>query len=1532
MLQNLRPDYRMNIPSPFFRSTLLLFGTFALMSLHAQEAVDFIDYSLPAAWDGSGATVTDQSPMSHDGTVAGSPGLSSMIPPGFLEGQSLDTIVNAGRFVTTETLLLSNERLLQAGGFRYDVWFNWSGTGASAMKLIDYAGTDFIRLNGTTGILDFVIDGPGGQTIIAVPGAIEADVWHHAVAEFVVISGDVSAAAGNASFYLDDELIGSVEATKGTFGDSLIRPISVGGHPLGFAADDFIGLLYNPKVQLIGLTDALLVSPGSLNFSSVNRFDTAARTVVLQNVSEADVSITSATVSGDASFSLADPGLPQVIAPAGVLALEVSFSPDGATGSHTGLLHVEHSGGAPLEIGLSGDSIIVPGSVLAAHYALDDTGNPSLGVTAVDSSANGADGVYSGVAPGPVLGSASGDAALGTAVVFDGDDYVQLPDGSPAAGLSTDFTVAAWINPAQLETRTRILAGSSWGFGTNQTSLIFTTYAILDYLPGGAPLQAGVWQHVAVVVQGAGADATFYVNGSEYGVVNGIRPANANTLPFRIGSAVNGIEIFSGGIDDVQLYQVALTAAEISALYEAPGSTSARDYPNPSYALTDPFAIPSLSPNTSASDAVAITNYGASEDLVISGATITGADAGLFSVESPEFPLAVRPGNSTMFTVTFDPGANTGRREAFLELESNAEGEIPEIALVGRVIVEGLFAHFPLDENVTPLKDFARNITGVEPNDSFGQATDTGLMMGQFGVVAAAGNSGDGPYAPVASGGDGSGDFDFYRVDASANQVLFVDVEAAAVGSEHDPVVGVYDPAGALIASNDDDTFSQDSLLEVTLESSGSHYVVVGSYVAGGTPVESLPVDPNTPGTGRGEPAEPTGDYTVFIALDPPAPAVLSDAGPNRFDGSYFVNNPAGNKEPAREGLGTSVAFDGTGAGADIPAGTFSDVQETFTISAWINPAVTAGIQRVISGDAWGFGLNGDGLRFTTYGILDYDLLGLNVPIGAWTHVVVVFEPDYSATFYINGTLVDRLPGNAASFASDGAFALGYAINRAAKETFTGRLDDIQFYSRVLNAAQVRALYESPGSTVMFTDPEAVYPEELGFGIFGSGSAPANRSFLLFNNGISTPLEVTETEISGPDAAAFSVLRAPETLGPEESGTVEIRFDPAGLTGGVEATLEITTNNAVDNVLRIALSALVQDPSGLLAHYPMDESAGDVLFDASTSGFDGIYRADGGAAVQLGQDALAAGTAVSFVPDDAGNAAFAEVPDTLIPPLHDFSAALWISLSPRAGSGADTLFSKGSQGIPFSLVRYYDSEPGRLEWLVSGNPVIVTAATIASDATYHVVLTQSDATGSPETRLYIDGVLAGESSDPAAMFTDTAASNFYIGATIINDAASFGLEGTVDDFQLYDRALSLEEAMVLYENPGTTLSPGGGDEDRDGDGLTDSEELALGTDPDNSDTDGDGISDGAEVAAGTDPLDPASRFQIMRVAFSGDETLELEWTSAEGITYDVEGSATQAPDDWQVIDTVPAAGTTTSVSISVEEAQGAEYFRIRVTD
>lgn len=60
-------------------------------------------------------------------------------------------------------------------------------------------------------------------------------------------------------------------------------------------------------------------------------------------------------------------------------------------------------------------------------------------------------------------------------------------------------------------------------------------------------------------------------------------------------------------------------------------------------------------------------------------------------------------------------------------------------------------------------------------------------------------------------------------------------------------------------------------------------------------------------------------------------------------------------------------------------------------------------------------------------------------------------------------------------------------------------------------------------------------------------------------------------------------------------------------------------------------------------------------------------------------------------------------------------------------------------------------------------------------------------------------------------------------------------------------------------------SVAGGEIDSDGDGLLDSEEAELGTDPFNPDTDGDGLSDGEEVRIHkTDPLNPDSDLDALK--------------------------------------------------------------------
>ena len=73
------------------------------------------------------------------------------------------------------------------------------------------------------------------------------------------------------------------------------------------------------------------------------------------------------------------------------------------------------------------------------------------------------------------------------------------------------------------------------------------------------------------------------------------------------------------------------------------------------------------------------------------------------------------------------------------------------------------------------------------------------------------------------------------------------------------------------------------------------------------------------------------------------------------------------------------------------------------------------------------------------------------------------------------------------------------------------------------------------------------------------------------------------------------------------------------------------------------------------------------------------------------------------------------------------------------------------------------------------------------------------------------------------------------------------------------------------------------DVDSDGDGLTDAEEAALGTDPMQIDTDGDGLTDGMEVELGTDPLVADSDGDGL------DDAIEVGWTDPNNIDSDGDG-------------------------------------------
>jgi hypothetical protein len=123
------------------------------------------------------------------------------------------------------------------------------------------------------------------------------------------------------------------------------------------------------------------------------------------------------------------------------------------------------------------------------------------------------------------------------------------------------------------------------------------------------------------------------------------------------------------------------------------------------------------------------------------------------------------------------------------------------------------------------------------------------------------GRIGDGPHGAK---GDGKGDFDFYKVHASAGQLLVVDLDTPPTGDitapKLDSVLTLYDAHGKSIAVNDDDGETLDSKLTVTVPADGEYYICVGSFES------AAPRDPYDSGSGPGVGSE--GPYSITFGLD----------------------------------------------------------------------------------------------------------------------------------------------------------------------------------------------------------------------------------------------------------------------------------------------------------------------------------------------------------------------------------------------------------------------------------------------------------------------------------------------------------------------------------------------------------------------------------------------------------------------------------------------------------------------------------------
>ena len=443
----------------------------------------------------------------------------------------------------------------------------------------------------------FIHSGDGSSEVTALPQFVMAEGGADPASQgfWIMNAGEPgSVLAWSAVDDLDapDWLVGFDGATTGQVNESQSVSVAVGVDGTGLSAGTYGGVITVSGTELVSGASAfggdktvavsLLVTsapyigtaPGSFSFAgALGGIDPASQTLSITNAGEGALDW---TVSDDASWLTLAPTSGQCTSETDEVTVSVDL--DGVSeGTHTASITVAGAGATntPVTIGVS---LTVTASGLqdglVAWWKLDETS----GTTALDATGNGNHGT---LRSGPVWQPSGGQIAGG--LEFDGvDDDIKV-NRSASLEPSSAITVALWGNITDsCEPKSTDLVRKAGHFGDGyilrwsqtEKTLQFRvdrspgSFVVYDTQTNDAYLHA--WHHYAATYDAASGTARLFVDGVVKNTVTGLSGnlQHEDDLymmwqPYPQTLAVPGV------IDDVRIYDRALSPTEVEALYEA---------------------------------------------------------------------------------------------------------------------------------------------------------------------------------------------------------------------------------------------------------------------------------------------------------------------------------------------------------------------------------------------------------------------------------------------------------------------------------------------------------------------------------------------------------------------------------------------------------------------------------------------------------------------------------------------------------------------------------------------------------------------------------------------------------------------------------------------------------------------------------------------------------------------------------------------------------------------------------------------------
>jgi len=171
------------------------------------------------------------------------------------------------------------------------------------------------------------------------------------------------------------------------------------------------------------------------------------------------------------------------------------------------------------------------------------------------------------------------------AYYFNGKNSLIWVPGKGPLHMSESMTISCWINPE------RALPYESWmsmafygkkrslwraGFGSMKSREWGFTETVfkgdqkiwLDYFVTDREIPLNEWTHVTIVTNWKKGEVIMYRNGRRLGIINKLIPIDSYKTELYIGFQTDNAISFKGSIDEVRIFNTALTDEEVYAVYK----------------------------------------------------------------------------------------------------------------------------------------------------------------------------------------------------------------------------------------------------------------------------------------------------------------------------------------------------------------------------------------------------------------------------------------------------------------------------------------------------------------------------------------------------------------------------------------------------------------------------------------------------------------------------------------------------------------------------------------------------------------------------------------------------------------------------------------------------------------------------------------------------------------------------------------------------------------------------------------------------